>query len=102
MEDYEVVKKHSDPTPLCDVGGCDDPGVYVFKKYRVCPYHFAAYIDDAFDLDVYFQLFETKVLGNAPRVELEDLDPDELDAYLDALVNSDDVNDEVGDGGSGA
>lgn len=86
----------AEPLHTCDVGGCDDPGEYTFGKWNVCAYHFAAYLDDAFDLDVYFQIFETKVLGLQPRpVDEAEFDPDEIEAYLDFL--SDSENEGVGD-----
>ena len=99
-----MVREDNTPPRKCDVGGCCEPGLYAFKKDMVCPYHFSAYIDDAMDLDTYFSLLESKVLGTAWKGDHDDdddaYDLDDLSACLDFLKDSE--SEEAGEGESDA
>jgi hypothetical protein len=94
-----VVNEQSDLPHLCDVGGCEFEGEFTFlQKYTICPGHLIKHVEDEIDLNVYFHIFESKVLGVKTSKELEEYDPDELDAFLDFVDDS--VNEELGEKGS--
>jgi hypothetical protein len=69
----EVIVKET-----CEVGGCDEDGYYNFNQWRVCAYHFAAYLDDIIDLSAYFQIKQSKMAGEQEEQEDEEVKLDLL------------------------
>ena len=79
--------------PLCDLGGCDTPSEYSWKKYVVCGEHLQAHFDEKIDLDVYFALLEQRVHGGEA---LPTADYDDLGAFADFLFDSMTDDEEAG------
>lgn len=45
----------------CDIGGCENEGVFWVDEWRICGEHFNAYLDDDFDLEEYFRIKKQKI-----------------------------------------